>query len=202
MRLLRDAADLRKFQFTRPQGARQRAAHKAAVEAKVSIHAPARGATPPRPVRQRHEPFQFTRPQGARRRPQGALVGGVVSIHAPARGATIGVGRVFKGRGVSIHAPARGATGRHRQAPLRERVSIHAPARGATSSGCRARRQRGGFNSRARKGRDGPYMPQSPFSLFQFTRPQGARHQATAIGVEDEVSIHAPARGATTNPTT
>ena len=123
---------------------------------KVSIHAPARGAT------------LATRRSTRRAR---------VSIHAPARGATPSVmstlidGRSFNPRarerrdglrrgvgrvdlGVSIHAPARGAT-RYRPAPLPDStrfnpraregrdatglaydttadVSIHAPARGAT----------------------------------------------------------------------
>ena len=54
---------------------------------------------------------------------------------------------------VSIHAPARGATSAPRLFPRRGRVSIHAPARGATLS----RRVASGE------------------SLFQFTRPRGAR---------------------------
>ena len=57
----------------------------------VSIHAPARGATPPVQGPGRHRP---------------------VSIHAPARGATkLQVTCTSCGQ-VSIHAPARGATGK------------------------------------------------------------------------------------------
>ena len=54
---------------------------------------------------------------------------------------------------VSIHAPARGATRRAMSPTLGVNVSIHAPTRGATLSGTTST---------------------SP-SLFQFTRPRGAR---------------------------
>ncbi len=57
--------------------------------ARVSIHAPARGATE----------YKLDGPSGKG-----------VSIHAPARGATSHAGRAFLPRDVSIHAPARGAT--------------------------------------------------------------------------------------------
>ena len=101
----------------------------------VSIHAPARGATP------RIFFFQLM--------PE-------VSIHAPARGATMVTVKIGKHTVVSIHAPARGAT-QHRagticqigrfqsthphgvrpiellRAYVPPLVSIHAPARGATS---------------------------------------------------------------------
>ena len=57
---------------------------------------------------------------------------------------------------VSIHAPARGAT-RKGEAEIAEAlVSIHAPARGATNSWGWGMRSIGGFNSRAREGRDEP----------------------------------------------
>ena len=56
------------FQFTRPQGARRRPIRDDEPPYRVSIHAPARGAT--------------LRPLDFRRRDTG------VSIHAPARGAT------------------------------------------------------------------------------------------------------------------
>ena len=57
----------------------------------------------------------------------------------------------------------------------------------------------GGFNPRARRGRDHlPVVSFPPLCLFQSTRPQGARR---LIAVGDlrpaDVSIHAPAGGAT-----
>ena len=192
-------ARLALFQFTRPQEARLRG--------QVELCAFAG--------------FQFTRPRGARLQARSCLRAlPRVSIHAPARGATPGTwpsstrrtsfnSRAREGRdppptvlacrrrGVSIHAPARGATHARPRRGSRSSVSIHAPARGAT------------------------LIPQRPlfFSRFQFTRPQGARREVIynfvflrgfnsrarkgrdTIGGRRlwlrEVSIHAPARGAT-----
>jgi len=60
----------------------------------VSIHAPAKGATP----------------GNRRRNPEE-----VVSIHAPAKGATPAEAGPYFQTSVSIHAPAKGATDRHRK---------------------------------------------------------------------------------------
>ena len=121
--------------------------------------------------------FQSTRPRGARRRPSAR------SLIAPH---------------VSIHAPARGATWQSRSKPRMAAVSIHAPARGATVQ-C---------------------LPSLRILLFQSTRPRGARQPIFAAGLcvwpgfnpraregrdnpaalrdrIGQVSIHAPARGAT-----
>ncbi len=57
----------------------------------------------------------------------------------------------------------------------------------------------GGFNSRAREGRDenGTASPGGK-EEFQFTRPRGARqYNDPDSWKHDDVSIHAPARGAT-----
>ena len=57
----------RKFQFTRPQGARHVETSLAQEEPLVSIHAPARGATGVTADGSTTAAlFQFTRPQGAR----------------------------------------------------------------------------------------------------------------------------------------
>ena len=77
------------FQSTPLHEGRPEKRGKALPELLVSIHAPARGATP------------SSGPETGR---------GVVSIHAPARGATVDVLRVADLLQVSIHAPARGAT--------------------------------------------------------------------------------------------
>ena len=143
------------FQSTRPQGARPRTELDISVDGsfnpraregrdflqvhlqihliKVSIHAPARGAT------MGFHPF-FNQ------------LG--VSIHAPARGATCVSAIRQSGFNVSIHAPARGATGGGYQTDLLVVVSIHAPARGATSGSPTGAVGRSGFNPRAREGRD------------------------------------------------
>ena len=128
---------------------------------------------------------------------------------------------------VSIHAPARGAT--VRRAAFDEGglgVSIHAPARGATFRGKGRWRGSGGFNPRAREGRDygGAALTSAPFTFqstrprgarriagkvahlpktFQSTRPRGARQsQRSHRDFGSTVSIHAPARGATSDTTT
>ena len=151
--------------------------------------------------------FQSTPPHGGRR-PRNAYNSPdalmLVSIHAPARGATGSLCPLSNAAPVSIHAPARGATFHVAAQQRIHIVSIHAPARGATSSrilqcGCVrssafqstpphggrppvARvlqgRQSGGFNPRPRTGGD----------PFRTTWPRTGRN---------EVSIHAPARGAT-----
>ncbi len=55
-----------------------------------------------------------------------------------------------------------------------------------------------GFNSRAREGRDARWPWNASETLFQFTRPRGARHAASFPNAQvTAVSIHAPARGAT-----
>ena len=122
------------FQSTLPRG--ERLLHKLCIGllSYISIHAPARGATP----------LLLCITLGYR-----------ISIHAPARGATEGRNRNTKSKVISIHAPARGATRdlyyfglstkdfnpRSREGsddckspPLNPnlRISIHAPARGAT----------------------------------------------------------------------
>ena len=78
-------------------------------------------------------------------------------------------------------------------------VSIHAPARGATRPRAPRFRRLSSFNSRARKGRDPrPLLIRISSTTFQFTRPQGARRPARRAALSAGfVSIHAPARGAT-----
>ena len=80
-------------------------------------------------------------------------------------------------------------------------VSIHAPAWGATCAPPRQRRWRHSFNPRARVGRDGlRLVVLLLLELFQSTRPRGARRSTKAPSATQEVSIHAPAWGATRRP--
>ena len=191
----------------------------------VSIHAPAKGATVGVAFLGVWAVFQFTRPRRARHGSVMAITPkGRVSIHAPAKGATDSAAADWPSTPVSIHAPAKGATRRFpigilldflfqftrprrarqglRGGAADARVSIHAPAKGATSvesfvgkddgfQFTRPRRARRGhrarllslatsFNSRAREGRD------------VLALRQGLRRQ---------VSIHAPAKGATKEQT-
>ena len=104
-----------------------------------------------------------------------------------------------QGEGVSIHAPARGATLCHSELGVRNQVSIHAPARGATPQLQAHWHWRHSFNSRARKGRDS-ILPLIASSLFSFNsrarKGRDLKENPNVITVR--VSIHAPARGATT----
>jgi len=142
----------------------------------VSIHAPARGAT------RSGYPTRGRLP---------------VSIHAPARGATRGEEPQLPVRGVSIHAPARGATDAVMLADHRLDVSIHAPARGATS----ARRKwsvPGWFQSTPpRGGRPQGHRRAEVLRRFNPRPRAGGDRRGKPCQGPAEVSIHAPARGAT-----
>ena len=100
---------------------------------RVSIHAPARGAT-----MTIWRPHQIARRFNSRARegrdyfPPSNQIAHYVSIHAPARGATQHLPYIIDEDAVSIHAPARGATGGDMTKSDGGKVSIHAPARGAT----------------------------------------------------------------------
>ncbi len=192
----------------------------------VSIHAPARGATreqdelagevarfqstPPRGGRRARQngprgpqKFQSTPPRGGRPTTRQILSSlAHVSIHAPARGATSNDGHVLGLVGSFQSTPPRG--GRRLRAGTNlelSEVSIHAPARGATPQPRGYAHSGRGFNPRPRAGgdqfRDGSVMVWVP---FQSTPPRGGRHgTANEVGRHQRVSIHAPARGATTS---
>ena len=192
------------FQSTRPRGARLSSRGSPRFLPCVSIHAPAWGATitsssataPP-------DRFQSTRPRGAR---------------PPVPAWWSSAPRSFNPR-------ARVGRDAVRQHPgLTSLVSIHAPAWGATRDRPGIGTGFGGFNPRARVGRDreGPSRRSAARSFnprarvgrdccssrrhrrrfrFQSTRPRGARHHsAAAVADRHQVSIHAPAWGATSTP--
>ena len=166
--------------------------------------------------------FQSTRPRGARRRQ--ALhwrSSRRVSIHAPTRGATIlDLDRSDHLR-VSIHAPTRGATKRKlesasmamfqstrprgaRLAMVRQRIHPlefqSTRPRGARPPWQRLQSRLVGFNPRAHAGRDADRpLPQRPnqVSIHAPTRGATAHVVFSLVGVP--VSIHAPTRGATTS---
>ncbi|KAF1079585.1 MAG: hypothetical protein GQF41_4143 [Candidatus Rifleibacterium amylolyticum] len=181
------------FQSTRPRGAR----HFRRIiftDLKVSIHAPAGGATyfvaqfdystgfNPRARGGRDQftleatigmMFQSTRPRGARRRSTADLWCDLVSIHAPAGGATR---PAYSDAPIcSFNPRARGGRDVALARPrTRYCVSIHAPAGGATQHRDNIRLMRC-FNPRARGGRDLPLASLASISSFQSTRPRGAR---------------------------
>ena len=196
---------------------------------KVSIHAPAGGATS---RRVRSTPpfrlFQSTRPQGARLhgalRPKSSIR---VSIHAPAGGATPRHIGQQRREYVSIHAPAGGATRRHLPCPgqwscfnprarrgrdggpacgnnSHSLVSIHAPAGGATGCSWSGHAGQSRFNPRARRRRDHPRRLIEEIRIVSIHAPAGgATRAAHRPRRTKQVSIHAPAGGATSTwPTT
>ena len=124
--------------------------------------------------------FQSTRPRGAR--------------HASAV-------NMLSRNHVSIHAPARGATRASAEATSAACVSIHAPARGATRCGhdrlCVCMQ----FQSTRPRGRDCDRGMRSPDASHSFNpRARAGRDDALSARSRRSgmVSIHAPARGATT----
>ena len=99
------------FQSTHPHGVRRSRGFHACESPLVSIHAPTRGATLPRPLPPRGRQFQSTHPHGVRQSGLWLLLVNLrVSIHAPTRGATILYVHTSQLLWVSIHAPTRGAT--------------------------------------------------------------------------------------------
>ena len=76
----------------------------------VSIHAPARGATPTSQLHILHGKFQFTLPRGERLRVGGSHRRYDKFQFTLPRGERHQMDRVIHDRFVSIHAPARGAT--------------------------------------------------------------------------------------------
>ena len=169
----------RRFQSTRPRGARPPAGRAVIDALPVSIHAPAWGATSPSNV-----------DTGADH----------VSIHAPAWGATR---RNAPGQPLKRSFNPRARVGRD---PI-DLLCNHwdgtfqsTRPRGARRRGPgQAARSPVGFNPRARVGRDLPPEPQNPHARrFQSTRPRGARRSGKQrTSCTRKVSIHAPAWGAT-----
>ena len=121
-----------------------------------------------------------------------------VSIHAPAWGATSVAFLLMWQQYVSIHAPAWGATGDRELINSCEKFQSTRP-RGARRTEARNFARCRGFNPRARVGRDQTADRTRPVERsFQSTRPRGARRITFSILLCNvEVSIHAPAWGAT-----
>ena len=121
----------------------------------------------------------------------------VVSIHAPVRGATRLRSYFSSYRGFNPRA----RTGRDRfdhVSVALERQCFNPRARTGRDTIDRALLATDGFNPRARTGRDDYCADISKVSMFQSTRPYGARPVSQRQRVRARyVSIHAPVRGAT-----
>ena len=121
----------------------------------ISIHAPARGATVEYEYKHRKVKFQSTLPRGERQnKGKQTAHGSDISIHAPARGATSATGLFWQMLFISIHAPARGATKLSVYGSAYFAISIHAPARGATNVVNQTHHGKEDFNPRSREGSD------------------------------------------------
>ena len=120
--------------------------------------------------------FQSTRPWGARPH-VGLIVVFAVGFNPRARGGRDKhLANGFTPRLVSIHAPVGGATETASKIAATADVSIHAPVGGATIGAK-------GF---------------AAWTMFQSTRPWGARHGVGCdVARPLHVSIHAPVGGAT-----
>ena len=144
--------------------------------------------------------FQFTHPGGVRQVLCWHIgIARKVSIHAPGRGATISMCESSTLRLVFQFTHPGGVRRRHgRGEAMKLEVSIHAPGRGATRSP-RTRLRNvmfqfthpGGVRLMIR-------IVVFHRSKFQFTHPGGVRRPDILLpGLEVDVSIHAPGRGAT-----
>ena len=101
---------------------------------------------------------------------------------------------------ISIHAPAKGATGR---IPHKNAIKTNFNPRSREGSDTRSMADRNtmlNFNPRSREGSDLiVYSLKLPLPLFQSTLPRRERRSKSQIlSISAFISIHAPAKGATT----
>ena len=188
---------------------------------RVSIRAPARGATPRGCFSAETTLFQFALPRGERLCHRRVPRNHPTFQFALPRGERLDVGlAVFVDGFVSIRAPARGATCVPALKASSTCVSIRAPARGATPELCDLGAGRHGFNSRSREGSDtARRFEQSGMAGFNSRSREGSDIGQLRSLCDDrgfnsrsregsdlcmsttrtrfQVSIRAPARGAT-----
>ena len=141
--------------------------------------------------------FQFTRPHGARQLSVTKTGSIYVSIHAPAWGATSAMAIFTAMKTFQFTRPHGARPGEVRFKQMWFPVSIHAPAWGATRVPPLPPTPPR-FNSRARMGRDTPFMQASIRQSRFNSRARMGRDNAEERGDGlPLVSIHAPAWGAT-----
>ena len=168
------------FQSTLPRRERQTGTKKKRKKHRVSIHAPAKGATGAATSRGMsasgvsiHAPAK-----GATVCALSSIAAPRVSIHAPAKGATTFSATIsLASSRVSIHAPAKGATYIPLEQMIYTDVSIHAPAKGATKQAVKKSYHDLCFNPRSREGSDLlKYKNVLEQLKFQSTLPRRERH--------------------------
>ena len=167
----------------------------------ISIHAPARGATCGGIFDVPHSTFQSTLPRGERlyTKKQKHLKNQFQSTLP--RGERLDSCKYLcKCLRISIHAPARGATDALLDLiELEPTISIHAPARGATFGSVGPRRPGSRFQSTLPRGERRPGAGNRVHDRNFNPRSREGSDEKThsAFVVDDVISIHAPARGAT-----
>ena len=122
-----------------------------------------------------------------------------ISIHAPARGATICQCRVFRRERISIHAPARGATNMAEALIQLVNQFQSTLPRGERHSAWMPNRRFDYFNPRSREGSDWirPGVLAMVLDFNPRSREGSDSGEATIDWYPADISIHAPARGAT-----
>ena len=213
-------ADDMRFQFTPLREGRPGVSFSCLLWLSISIHAPPRGATSRRKAATTTDPISIhAPPRGATQYIFSSSAKSPISIHAPPRGATrqrpprptiampfqftpLREGRRHcrSGRCRPAHfnsrPSARGDQTGHRRVQ-RVHISIHAPPRGATGrweADCCGRY----FNSRPSARGDLPASKHiTARKIFQFTPLREGRPPENLCPSAQNISIHAPPRGAT-----
>ena len=166
----------------------------------ISIHAPAKGATcGPRKWSAMRWYFNPRSREGSDQTDKQTEPTARISIHAPAKGATSMAPDTRRRLVISIHAPAKGATAKTGLLACIKVISIHAPAKGATSLTAIHPTASISFQSTLprRERLIRPNLSDKPQG-FQSTLPRRERHLEKLIAQQmKEISIHAPAKGAT-----
>ena len=165
----------------------------------ISIHAPAKGATPIPSTKAWRERFQSTLPR--RERPHTGLQPKRQHNFNPhSREGSDGCHQRHSQQFlISIHAPAKGATNRAKHNTENTEISIHAPAKGATPAAWTGTTSCRNFNPRSREGSDD--LDRACQDLLAHFNPRSREGSdlspvPKAIGA-CPISIHAPAKGAT-----
>ena len=143
----------------------------------ISIHAPAKGATSPCPVQ----------------------AAGRLNFNPRSReGSDAADDHGHSDRAISIHAPAKGATAACCISLVARVISIHAPAKGATRCAVWFALSAKHFNPRSREGSDFA-RPRPQFRYGDFNpRSREGSDRIGRFEIEGmDISIHAPAKGAT-----
>ena len=147
--------------------------------------------------------FQSTRPQGARRaRPVSEQFRTIVSIHAPARGATYRAVMARRSSYVFQSTRPQGARPLPALARYWSETFQSTRPQGARRHNRQQSHGYARFNPRARKGRDQiqPQRQPVPFQVSIHAPARGATSGLRENHGNAFVSIHAPARGATRRP--